>query len=138
MVDILHFSDSGRMGCGATVRFATGEPCTVSFAQSGVLVKRSRLGFFGTVLYRNKDIYDVSVRAIALAYLFPEPITPAGITSPLLRAYLNAILNCSGAAQVSVVLNEALSRAEYKAGCSVREIRSNDLPSWALDPRLRS
>jgi hypothetical protein len=57
MVKILYFADDKRNGCGATVRFETGEPCLVSLAQSGIILKKSRYGFFGPMLYAEKVVY---------------------------------------------------------------------------------
>src|SRR5271169_5701303 len=60
---ILHFADSKRGGCGATVRLETGEPCWLSIAQSGVMVKKSRFGLFGAVLYsEKKSIQNLTLR----------------------------------------------------------------------------
>ena len=51
MPTILYFADSLRGGRGATVRLDSGEPVTLSIAQSGVRVRKSRFGFFGPILY---------------------------------------------------------------------------------------
>jgi hypothetical protein len=131
---ILHFADSKRGGCGATVRLETGEPCWVSIAQSGVLVKKSRLGLLGAILFSEKNAYKISRCEIALAYLFPENRFPDGITNPNLRSFLNAILHCHSAAEVCQTLNEAVETAEKKAGCPLKEISMYDFPSWAWPP----
>src|SRR6266568_4196094 len=121
---ILFFGDSSTRGCGATVRFVeTGEPCMMSIAQSGLWVKKSRYGLFGSVLYHEKNAYINAQRTGALAYLFPD-----SITSPVLRAFFNAILHCRNAAEVSVTLNEAIPLAERKAGCSLSEIPKSRYP----------
>src|SRR6266567_2268123 len=130
---ILFFGDSSTRGCGATVRFIeTGEPCMMSIAQSGIWVKKSRYGLFGSVLYHEKNAYINAQRTGALAYLFPDKRFPDSITSPVLRAFFNAILHCRNAAEVSVTLNEAIPLAERKAGCSLNEIPKSHYPSWAL------
>ena len=131
---ILHFADSKRGGCGATVRLETGEPCWLSIAQSGVLVKKSRFGFLGAILYSEKNAYKISLCGIALAYLFPEKRFPDAITNPNLRGFLNAILHCYSAAEVCQTLKEAVETAEKKAGCGLKELSRNDFPSWALPP----
>jgi hypothetical protein len=130
---ILFFADSPRRGCGATVRFIeTGEPCMMSIAQSGIWVKKSRHGLFGSVLYDEKNAYINGQRTGALAYLFPEKRFPDGISSLNLRAFFNAILHCRNAAEVCVTLNEAIPLAEHKAGCSLSEIPKSHYPSWVL------
>jgi hypothetical protein len=135
MPTILHLADSKRLGCGASVRFENGEPCTVSIAQSGVIVKKSEGGLFGLLfgpkLFAEKNAYTVSRCALALTYLFPERRFPDGISSLPLRAFLNAILHCSSPAEVAVTLNQAVWNAEKRLGRSLEEISVSNLPSWA-------
>jgi hypothetical protein len=76
MVKFLYFADDKRNGCGATVRFETGEPCLVSVAQSGIIVKKSRYGLFGPMLYAEKVVYKNVRCAAALAYLFQDKRIP--------------------------------------------------------------
>ena len=109
MATILHFR---AKGVGATVRLPSGEPCFLSIAQSSVLVKKSRFGFLGSVLYREPDPYKSARTAMALAYLYPDDKTPADITNPILRSFFNTLLHCENAAEVCVTLNEAVRRAE--------------------------
>jgi hypothetical protein len=125
---ILFFADNLTQGCGATVRLETGEPCMLSLG-SGVRVKKSRFGLFGSVLYNEKNAYINAQRTGALAYLFPDKRFPDEIWNPNLRAFLNAILHCHSATEVCLTLNEAIQRAEIKAGCKLNEI--SDFPSWA-------
>ena len=132
--EILHFADNKRGGCGATVRLETGEPCWLSIAQSGALVKKSRFGVLGATLYSEKNAYEISLCGIALASLFPEKRFPDGISNPNLRSFLNAILHCRSAAEVCQTLNEAVKAAEKKAGCGLKELSRNDFPSWAMSP----
>jgi hypothetical protein len=128
---ILFFGDSNASGCGATVMLASGEPCLLSIAQSGVRVKKSRYGFFGATLYDEKIVYNNARRTAALAYLFPEKLFPNGITNLNLRVFFNAILHCQSAAEVSVTLNEAVQLAEKKAGCTLDQLSRSDFPSWS-------
>src|ERR1700730_3922254 len=102
MVKILYFADDKRNGCGATVRFETGEPCLLSIAQSGIIVKQSRYGFFGAMLYSERVVYKNVRSAAPLAYLFQDKRIPDGVSNPVLRAFFNAIVHCSSAAEVSI------------------------------------
>jgi hypothetical protein len=114
---VLYFSDPSnkRPGLGATIRLDSGEPCIVSIAQSGVRVKKTRLGFFGAVLYEEKVVYKAALTAKALSFLYPNNLLPPGFTNPVLRAFANAIMHCSTCAEVSIILNEAVARAERQA-----------------------
>lgn len=135
MATILYFADSKSKGCGATVRLPSGEPCMLSVAQPSVQVKKSRFGLLGAVLYRESDVYKASRTAMALAYLYPDDQTPSGIHNPVLHAFFNALLHCGNAAEVSLVLNEAVRQAERQAGCVLDEIPSHKFPEW-ITPRI--
>jgi hypothetical protein len=121
MVKILYFADDSppisirswitAAGCGATVRFETGEPCLVSIAQSGIIVKKSRYGLFGPMLYAEKVFYKNFRCAAALAYLFQDKRFPEGVSNPALRAFFNAILHCGSALR-------AKHSSAATAGCS--------------------
>ena len=80
MAEMRNFSDNGRT-CYANVKLDSGEPCVISIAQTGVLVKRSRLGIMGAVLYDESVVYKNAMTAKALRYLYPARRTPAGITN---------------------------------------------------------
>jgi hypothetical protein len=105
MTKILHFSE--KVGCGVTFRLDSGEPCLLSVAQTGVRVKKSRLGFLGAILYHEKNAYQAAKTGMALDSLFPEQKIPLPITNPVLRAFANAIWHCASAAEVARTLNEA-------------------------------
>jgi hypothetical protein len=129
---ILFFADNPKQGCGATVMLESGEPCILSIAQSGVLVKKSRLGLLGATLYNEKNVYINAQRTGALAYLFPIKRFPDGMPSLNLRAFFNAILHCHSATEVCVTLNDAIQLAENRAGCPLDTIPESDFPSWVL------
>jgi hypothetical protein len=75
-------------------------------------VKKSRLGFFGALLYEEKVAYKTALTAKALSFLYPKSLLPPGFTNPVLRAFANAIMHCSTCAEASIVLNEAVARSE--------------------------
>jgi hypothetical protein len=110
MPTLLHFADPSnrRPGLGATIRLDSGELCSLSIARIGAIVRRSRFGFFGPVLYQEKNLYQVAATAAALTDRFPDNLLPAGFTDPVLSAFANAIFHCSTCAQVSIILNGAL------------------------------
>jgi hypothetical protein len=119
--EILYYADQKhgiRRGCGATVRLESGEPCWLSIAQSGVLVKKSRSGLFGAVRYHEKVVYKNSLCGLALAYLYPEKLFPDNVCDLNLRSFMNAILHCHNASDVTQTLNEAIETAEKKSRVS--------------------
>lgn len=118
MPTLIYFADpsNGRLGRGATIRLGSGEPCSVSIARTGVRVKKSRLGWFGPLLYNETNLYKVAQTAEALDRQFPANLLPPGLTDPVLRAFANAIFHCSSSAEVAVILNRATSAALTEAG----------------------
>jgi hypothetical protein len=108
MPTILHFSE--RVGCGITVQLDSGEPCLISVAQAGVRARKSRTGFFGAILYNEKNVYLAAKTGMALDQQFPTHLVPVQIVNPVLRAFANAAWHCPTASTVARVLNEALSR----------------------------
>ncbi|MDO9083376.1 MAG: hypothetical protein Q7U56_08845 [Humidesulfovibrio sp.] len=121
MNSVMRVSD-GPTTCFAVMDLMSGDPIYVSIARTGVVVKRSVMGILGAVLYKENEAYKAGMTAKALAYLYPECRLPAGFTNGALRSFSNAILHCSNAAEVSVVLNEAISRAERAAECSIDQV----------------
>jgi hypothetical protein len=113
MPKILHFSE--RVGCGITVRLDSGESCLVSVAQTGVLVRKSRCGFFGAILYNEKNVYLAAKTGMALDQQFPTYILPVEIKNPVLRAFANVVWHCPTAATVARTLNEALNTKDAYA-----------------------
>lgn len=114
MTKIAHFSDT-KHSCYALLEMDNGDPCWISVAQ-GVVVKKSRLGLLGAVLYKENVVYNAAMTAKALAYLFPKSLTPEGMTNPVLSAFTNAVLHASNVLEISNTLNEAIQRAEKSSG----------------------
>ena len=118
----VHSCKDGATGCYANVRMDNGDPCFISVAQTGILVKKSKSGMFGPILYDNKNAYDAAMAAIALQFLYPKKRTPSEITNPILNAVLNAVLHCSSIAEVTLVLNEAVKDAEENSGQNIGDL----------------
>jgi hypothetical protein len=116
MSTLYSFKD-GRGGCFANVRMDNGDPMFISVAQTGVLVKKSRLGWFGPKLYQSSTVNDAAETARALDSLFPEYVVPDGMTNAALRSFTNAVLHCSSTPEVARVLNTAIEgvRGEQSA-----------------------
>ena len=106
MTRLHSFKDDKRV-CYANVRMDNDDPIFISVAQTGVLVKKSKLGWFGPKLYESRTVYDAAMTAKALDALFPEYAVPDEMTNAALRAFANAALHCSTTAQVTAVLNRA-------------------------------
>jgi hypothetical protein len=117
---LLYWSET--IGCGATIKLRTGEICMVSIAQSGVLVKASRgrfarymVGLFGAILFNERNVYKGAQVGIALMRLFPKQEIPITFRNPVLNAFANAIWQCSSAANVAMILSNAVPLADAQA-----------------------
>ena len=109
MPELLHWSE--RIGCGATLRLDSGEPCLISIAQTSVRVRKSRFGFFGTTLYEEKNIYLAAQTGVALRDRFPEWRLPVTMKNPVLAAFANAAWHCSTTADVAITLGKTAQAA---------------------------
>lgn len=118
---IRQFKDD-RSACWASLTLASGEPCWISVARSSIIVKRSVLGLFGSLLYKEADINRVSMTAKALAYVLPTSLLPPGFSNPVLAAFTNAALHCASSAEVCRLLNEAIGMAERQAAKAISDI----------------
>jgi hypothetical protein len=132
MADVLNFSD-GKFTCYANVRLDSGEPCYINVAQTGVLVKKSRLGLLGPTLYKETVVYKAAMTAKALHHLYPDSRTPPGLHHPVLKAFTNAVLHCSSAMEVGTTLNQAIETAERVSGKPI-----GDLLTLAREPKEAS
>ena len=108
MTTLTRFMDHDQRGRWANVVMDNGDPCWIGVAQTGVLVKKSRVGLFGAELYEQKNLYEAAQTAQALDSLFTEKLTPPEMWNPVLVAFANAVLHCGDLAEVTRVLNEAI------------------------------
>ena len=104
MTTLKNYKD-GKAGCFANIRMDNGDPCFISVAQTGVLVKKSKLGMRGPKLYESRDAYHAAKTGQALAALYPDSHTPDGMTNPILNAFTNAVLHCSTLAEATRVID---------------------------------
>ena len=106
MTKLDRFLDDDRKGRWANLRMDNGDPCWVGIAQTGVLVKKSKIGLFGAKLYEEKNTCKAASTALVLNNLYPRDLTPAEILNPVLKSIVNAILHCNNLAEVTKTLNE--------------------------------
>jgi hypothetical protein len=104
MTTLVRFLDKERRGTWANVVMDDGSPCWIGIAQTGVLIKKSKVGLFGKKLYEEKEVYVAAEKAKNLSELYSEQLVPDDMTNPVLRAFTNAILHCSTLIDVSTML----------------------------------
>jgi hypothetical protein len=106
MTKLISYRDT-RNVCWARVDLASGEPIYISVARSGIIVKRSSLGFLGTKLYRS-NIHRAAMTAQVLDAQTRSYLTPGDMTNPALRAFTQAALEARSSAELVSRLNEPL------------------------------
>jgi hypothetical protein len=106
MPKLLYSSET--LGCGATLELDSKEICLISVARrTGVRVKgfqgrfgRFWIGFFGSILYEEKNAYKLTQMIDNLNSFFPGRGLPIKFRNPALAAFANAVWHCSSAAEV--------------------------------------
>lgn len=92
----------------AVIGLDSGESCHISVAHTGVIVKRSRLGLLGRVLFRHEPLIATRVGFI-LSEIFPEEASALPrqlyIDHFILSTFGNALLHLHSSSEVDVVLN---------------------------------
>jgi len=95
--------------CWARVDLANGDPIYISIARSGVIIKKSNFGVFGPDLYRS-NIHGALLKAQAIDAETQSYSTPHDMTNPALRAFTQATLDASSAADLASRLNGTSNR----------------------------
>ena len=93
MATLVRFVDNGSLGCWSRVDMDSGENCYISVARTGLLIKESKLGIFGRVVFRVDDIDDLARLAMSLSEVQYEDLTPPSMTNPVLKVITNEILH---------------------------------------------
>jgi hypothetical protein len=110
MTKLVSYIDEGGKGCWARFRMTNNDPCWLSVAQDGVLVKKSSIGFFGAELYKEKNIYYAGNTAKNLSEKYSDDLTPIDMKNLVLKAFSNTILHCSDLSEIVHVLNTAFPK----------------------------
>lgn len=106
MTELVRFQDNQK-GRWANIRMDNGDPCWISVAQTGVLIKKSKVGLFGAKVYEESDALTIGNIISALNDSYRDNLAPQDIGNPVLRSYVNAVLHCSDLAEVRQVLDTA-------------------------------
>ncbi|MCL5423235.1 MAG: hypothetical protein M1461_12315, partial [Nitrospirae bacterium] len=67
MSKLIGFLDDTTKGHWAHIRMDNGDPCWIIISRTGVSVKKSRVGLFGSKLYEEKNIYKAAKTAKTLS-----------------------------------------------------------------------
>lgn len=113
MGTLIRFQDNST-GCFARVDWENGEPAFISIAQSGVMVKRSKLGLFGVKLYNEQNIHECVAMSRVLDDEILKPASlgalPGDLASPVLQSFTRLALETQSAAQFCAKIGAAQQR----------------------------
>lgn len=87
------YKDTGGQ-CWATLRTARNEPIWIGVAQTGVMVKKSKIGLFGRKLFASSDVTHAATVAQNLDDILMDTFLPEDcyITNPVLEAFVKAAI----------------------------------------------
>lgn len=98
-------------GKTASIVMDNKDPCWVSLMGSSefqnILVKKSKIGLAGEILYHADKPGCADVLWGNLKKKFPEDLTPPEMKDIYLKVVVNAILHCSSIGEVKVLLNDS-------------------------------
>ena len=72
----------------------------ISIAQSGIIIKRSRLGLFGATLYKETVLTNFVPLAQALYSMATELTTPPNMTTAVLKAFTHTAISSKTSAEM--------------------------------------
>ena len=87
-----------------------GDPVWIGIAQTGVVIKKFKVGLFGPKLFVSRDTYHAAKTAEVLDGQFDNNFIPEGysFSNPVLKALVKACLSCSRIEEFTLLVNEAV------------------------------
>ena len=106
----MHSYQDNKFGCCANIRMNNGDPVWIGIAQTGVVIKKSKVGLFGPKLFVSRDTYHAAKTAEVLDGQFDNNFIPEGysFSNPVLKALVKACLSCSRIEEFTLLVNEAV------------------------------
>jgi len=104
MATLIRYMDSS-MGCWSRVDCENGDPIWISIAQTGIVVKKSKLGWMGAQLFYEKDLYKIGQICTNLSNFVNTYNLPSDIHNPVLKLFTQLCLNCNSALEICTLLN---------------------------------
>ena len=108
MTSIHSYKDTSGQ-CWANIRMPNGDPVWISVANTGVIVKNSRIGLLGKKLFEGgRKNPERFLKILAnLQKKFPNNLIPTecDISSSVLKTFVNACLHCSSLSELEATLN---------------------------------
>ena len=106
MSEVVRFSDT-QFQCWSRVDLDNRDPIHINIAQSGVLIKKSRMGIMGPKLFLERDVGKAGKTAMNIDQSIERYSTPDGMENLVLKVFTQAALNCTTAAELAGMLSSA-------------------------------
>lgn len=104
LATINKISDAG-ISCFATLTLESGEPVFISVAQSGVVVKKSKTGLFGKVIFKG-DAAQTAHLCMDLDSKYGDTDVPGSARNPVLKMFIKSALNARDVNELSSILSQ--------------------------------
>ena len=106
MSKVIGFSHPPKIGHWSKVLMTSGEPCWISIAKEGILIKKSKIGLFGKTVFKKGPIEEIYSKLGLLDKKFNKDLCPEDMKSFILKSFTNAALNCKNLDELESVLKE--------------------------------
>ena len=104
MSKLLRFADS-EVQCWSRVDLPSGQPIFISIARTGLVVKVSRTGLFGSILFRETEVARLaSIMQVLSQSILEHPELPQEMRNLTLRLVTSAALQAENAASLGASL----------------------------------
>mgnify|MGYP001054430869 CR=1 FL=1 len=106
MSKVVAFSHPPKIGHWSRVLMNSGEPCWISIAKDGVLIKKSKIGLFGKIIFKQGPIEEIYAKLGLLDKKFTKDFCPDDMKSLILKSFTNAALCCKNLEELENILSE--------------------------------
>jgi hypothetical protein len=116
MSKLIKFLDDTRKGHWANIMMDNGDRCWIVISRKGISIKKSRVGFFASRFYEERNIYKTAKTAETLNLLYKDNLTPDEMRTPVLKSFTNAVLYCRSLAEVVTLLHGVYHHLNRRTG----------------------
>ena len=130
MSKLISFVDT-KNACWSRVNLDSDEPIWISVSQSGVLVKRSKLGIFGSILFKGVDVIESGDVARNLSEVITEYSLPEDMHNIVLKSFTQSAINSHSSVELCEKI--ALAKKYDKVSGVIEKYSDIDFKDMAGD-----
>lgn len=110
MTGLKKFSDDVIKGKWARIIMDDGKSCYIAIGPRSIVIKESNLGIIGPKLFEVRNLVVIEQIIKDLIQLYPDDLTPGGMTNRILKPVVNAVMHCRQLEQAVLVLKSIENR----------------------------